>query len=281
MSLQFVSPHMTKTHHYNQHTISYSIAGKGNPIVLLHGFLENKSMWDAYAEKLQKNYSVVAIDIPGHGESDTVAEVQSMELLADIVSEMLSQEKITDAFVVGHSMGGYIALQLAKNHGSHVRGICLFNSTTLADTEEKKKDRLRAVKVFEKSPKVFINEAIPNLFAPENLSRFKEEIITIKADALACRVDGITACLRGMKDRPNMLPFLQQTELPVLFIVGKHDPIIPFKRMKEQLTAPNNVQSLVLEDAGHMCFLEEEKACYNQLEAFAAKVFTNTPISSE
>jgi pimeloyl-ACP methyl ester carboxylesterase len=251
--------------------VHYVEAGKGPVVVLLHGFLESIFMWENFVELWSENYHIIAIDLPGHGQSEVLDNIQSMELIAEAVNEVV--QKLTDEPValVGHSMGGYVSLAFADLFPKRVKGICMFHSTALEDSPAKKKDRERAVKVIRMNPAVFINEAIPNLFAPGNMVRLGSEIDLLKKEALKTPIEGITSCLLGMRDRSDKLEMIEKVDFPVLFVIGKEDPIIPYEKMLVQMNASKYIEALVLENVGHMGFIEAEKETREGIERFLEK----------
>ncbi len=243
----------------------YTQGGGGKTIVLLHGFLENSTMWFDYAGRLGESYFVIAIDIPGQGESEILAEAHTTSLMADAVDQVLKTEKIKSAVFIGHSMGGYVALSFGERYSEKLKGIIMLNSTALADSEIKKADRDRAIKVLKKSPAVFINEAIPNLFADENKVKFKNEIEAIIQNALAGSIAGACCCLRGMKVREDKTHLLKEGKFPVHFISGAKDNVIPLEKVKEQTALNGKIRSIIFPDSGHMSFLEAREECFTAI----------------
>lgn len=240
-------------------------------LVLLHGFLESLAIWSDFENELNTEFKVVCIDLPGHGSSAVLDEVQPMSLMADAVKAVLDHLKIDSCVMVGHSMGGYVCLSFANRFPEMLEGFCLFNSSALEDSPAKKKDRVRAVKVIQMNPEVFVNEAIPNLFAPGNVVRFQTAVQRIKKEALRTPILGINSSLLGMKDRPDQLDFIGKYPKPILFIVGKEDPVMPFENMKNQLDVSPTIESLVLDGVGHMGFIEAKEETLKRVRAFAAK----------
>ena len=123
---------------YKNTTIRYHISGKGAAVVLLHGFLEDLTLWDTITPVLSKRNRVVAIDLLGHGKSDNLGYIHTMEEQAEMVKAVLKHLKLRKYTFIGHSMGGYISLAFTKIYPDSVKGICLMNSTAEADTKEKK-----------------------------------------------------------------------------------------------------------------------------------------------
>ncbi len=256
--------------------ISYRCSGNGDALVLLHGFLESMRIWDDFVAVLSTKFKVITIDLPGHGKSGVIGEVQTMPEMAEATKAVLDELKITKCVMTGHSMGGYVCLAFAKSYPKLLQGFCLFNSTAMEDPPSKKKDRIRAVKVIRMNPKVFVNEAIPNLFAPGNVERFSNEIDLIKKDALKTPLTGITGSLFGMKDRSDQLDFVRKYEKPMLFIVGKQDPVMPYQDLQIQLKLSDKIDALELDGVGHMGFLEAKDETLKAVENFAEKCFGTT-----
>ena len=127
--------------HFNQIPIHYNIIGKGPCIVLLHGFLLSSSIWDELVPILSKKNKVIIIDLPGHGKSGCIAEIHSMELIAEVINFILEKNNINQASFIGHSMGGYISLAFTEKYKSKVNALILLNSTTEKDSAEKKINR--------------------------------------------------------------------------------------------------------------------------------------------
>ncbi len=148
---------------YKNIPIYYETFGKGPAIVLLHGFLESSTMWKPLIPQLSKNNLVVTIDFPGHGKSGVISEIHSMELMAEVVDEIIQQLQISTATFIGHSMGGYVALAYTELFSEKVEKLILLNSTPVSDSEERKENRDRALKVIDKNPQAYISMAIGNL----------------------------------------------------------------------------------------------------------------------
>ena len=147
--------------------IFYTDQGKGPSIVLLHGFLENTSMWNAFIPKLTKKNRIICIDLLGHGSTGCTGYIHTMEQMAEAVLAVLQHLKIRRSVLIGHSMGGYVTLAFAEANPDAVKGICLLNSTARADSAEKRKNRSRAIKVVKKNYKAFVRIAIVDLFRPK------------------------------------------------------------------------------------------------------------------
>lgn len=242
------------TIHYKNIKIAYSNTGKGRAIVLLHGFLENSSMWNFYINNFSQNHQVITIDLLGHGQTDNLSYIHTMEDMADAVHAVLSHLNITEAVFVGHSMGGYVSLAFAELYTEMVKGIVLLNSTSREDNPERKINRVRAIKAVKQNPDIFIGMSIANLFSEENRERLTYEIDLVKQEALKTSIQGIISALEGMKARKDREFILHQATFPILLILGKKDPVLNYEDNISQIVG-TSVELTTLPD-GHMSHIE-------------------------
>lgn len=246
-----------KTLLYKNTKIAYSETGKGTAIVLLHGFLENVTMWDFHAAEFAKKYRVITIDLLGHGQTECMGYVHTMEDMADTVHAVLNELRIRKAIFVGHSMGGYVALAFAELYPDNVKGMVLLNSTSRADSDERKMNRDRAIICVKKDYSSFIRMSITNLFSEDNRERLNEEIENVKTEALKTPLQGIVAALEGMKIRNDREVLLHFAPYPILLILGKKDPVLNYTDNLEQIEG-TDVKLVSFED-GHMSHIENRK----------------------
>ena len=253
--------------------IFFSDSGKGKTIVLLHGFTETSKIWESFKDELSEAYRVIVIDLAGHGKSEVVEPVHSMELQADIVYEVLDSRKIKKCLMVGHSMGGYVTLAFAAKYPEMLKGIALFNSHPFPDSAVDKKNRERTIKIVEQDNFSFVANFIPSLF-PENVRKiFVKEINDLIKRAKEIPKEGIIAALEGMKIRKNQSSLLKSIQVPVLFIIGLKDPKAPLDKLWKMVSLPPLAECLILRDAGHMGYLEAPKETLGMIKGFARKVF--------
>jgi len=251
-------------------SISYTDSGKGTAIVLLHGFLENQTMWNAFVPEFSKKHRVIAIDLLGHGNTECMGYVHSMEDNADVVHAVLAELRIRKAIFVGHSMGGYVALAFAEMYPDYIKGLVLLNSTSRADSDERKANRNRAIKAVKQSFTNFISLSIANLFSEENRERLKDNIELVKSEALKTPLQGIVASLEGMKIRMDREVLLHLTPYPKMLILGKKDPVLNYEENLEQIEE-TAVQLVTFPD-GHMSHIENETELTKVLLDFFKKV---------
>ena len=247
---------------YKQIKLHFSDKGKGKTIVFLHGFLEEIGMWNDISKVFEKTHRVICLDLLGHGKTGNLGYIHSMESQAEMLKYLLNELGIDTCTLIGHSMGGYVALAFAELYQDNVAALCLMNSTAKADDNEKKRNRDRAINAVKQNHKTFIRLAIPNLFAAENQAIFKETINDITRVSLQMSQQGIIASLEGMKVRSDRTHLLGQHYFPVLMIIGKRDPALNFSSLMEQ-SKHQHVQSVIFED-GHMSHIENQEELKTQ-----------------
>ena len=258
-----------KTIIYKNTKISYSDQGKGTAVVLLHGFLENKTMWSAFIPELSGKYRIITIDLLGHGETECLGYVHSMEDQADMVHAVLNDLKIRKSVFVGHSMGGYVALAFAELYSDNVKGIVLQNSTSRADSDERKTNRDRAIKAVKQNYTNFVRMSIANLFSEDNRERLETEIENVKLEALKTPLQGIVAALEGMKIRKDREVLLHFAPYPIQLILGEKDGVLIYDENVDQIEG-TKVQLTTFPD-GHMSHIENEKELKKVLVDFLKK----------
>lgn len=259
-----------KNTQFKNTNIAYTDTGKGTAIVLLHGFLENQNMWDNYIAPLSKKNRVITIDLLGHGATECMGYVHSMEDNADAVQAVLSELRIRKAIFVGHSMGGYIALAFAELYPDNVKGLVLLNSTATADGEEKKINRDRAIKAVKQNHTSFVSLAIANLFSESNRERLKTEIENVKIEALKTPLQAIVASLEGMKIRADREVLLHLTPYPKMLILGEKDPVLQYQDTIKQVE-DTDVKLVTFPD-GHMSHIENQEELTEILLQFFKKI---------
>lgn len=245
-----------KTFNYKNTKVSYSDTGRGNAVVLLHGFLESHLMWKNLISHFEKRFRVIAVDLFGHGGSDCYGYVHTMEDQADMVFGLMSELRLRKISIVGHSMGGYIALAFAELYPDHLRSLILLNSSAQADSDERKLNRDRAIEVVKKNSTTFIRMATSNLFNKEAHIKFKDEIEAFITQALKTPIQGIVASLEGMKIRMDREALLHFSPYPKLVIASVNDTIIPIEDIEEQVSQTEVIFEKV--PGGHVSTIEQE-----------------------
>lgn len=254
---------------YKNIDIAYSDTGKGTAIVMLHGFLENSTMWDFFVGEFGKKYRVVTIDMLGHGQTGCLGYIHTMEDMADAVHAVLHNLRIRKAVFLGHSMGGYVALAFAELYPDMVKGIVLQNSTSRADSDERKKNRDRAIKAVKQNYTAFVRLSIANLFSEENREKFTVEIEALRDEALKTPLQGIVAALEGMKVRKDREVILHFAPYPVMLVLGKQDQSLVYEEHADQIEGTE--VKLITYPHGHMSHIENRDALVGELTEFFKK----------
>lgn len=234
--------------------IFYSDEGTGEPVVFLHGFLENSNMWNDLTPSIKNQRRVINIDLLGHGKTGNLGYLHTMEMMADAVLAVLDHLTIKRAIFVGHSMGGYVCLALAAKEVYRIQKLVLMNSTWNEDTPERKLNRNRAILAVKKNPRAFINITIPNLFAEMSRLQHKKKITQLKKEARKTSLQGIIAALEGMKMRKSHKITVENIAKDTYIIIGKEDGMIDYQQVLSE-TESMGVTALLL-DGGHMSHIE-------------------------
>ena len=241
-------------------------------IVLLHGYLESMLVWDEFISLLKDEMRVVVLDLPGHGVSMINGETHTMEYLADCVGLTMEALGVKKYSVVGHSMGGYVALAMLDKYAKNLESITLLSSTTSADSQEKCDRRRREIELIKAGKKNTLARLVPHQgFAPENVKRLNDYIEDLRELILITEDEGVIAILGGMIERKNRGEQLRDSAIPHLFIFGRHDFYIPEEVAEEMIAADAGAKVLWLEHSGHMGFIEEPELCAEAIKELALR----------
>lgn len=241
---------------YKGISISYSVYGQGETVVLLHGFLENSTMWTQTVATLSKSNQVITIDLLGHGLTDCLGYIHTMSNFADAVDAVLLHLKIKTSTIIGHSLGGYVALAFAEKKPDALKGLCLLNSTPFADSQDRIKLRNRAIQVAKTNYQNLVSMSISNLFYENNRQQFEKEIEIIKNEALKTPLQGYVATQEGMKIRTDKTCVFSKLNCKKLIIAGTNDPILSTNDLSK-LKRMNDL-NIVLLHGGHMLYIENK-----------------------
>lgn len=260
---------MNKKTSFQNVDLSWYCIGQGPALVLLHGFTEDHRVWLPTALALSAHYKVVLPDLHGSGGSGWPAGGSSMDKMAEAVLAVLSQENIVSAVVVGHSMGGYVALAMAALAPESCLGLGLFCSHPYADDETKRANRDRTIDLIRKKGSgVFINAFVPGLFAPENVERLDQLIRELQQINLEFAAEAHITQLLAMRNRPDRSDLLLKWPKPFLVVGGLEDPILPYPTiLKAAALAPITVFHGI-QGAGHMVHYEKPEKTIALLDDF-------------
>ena len=266
----------TKQFDYKGRKLNYRVKGQGPLVVLLHGFGEDGSVWK-HQFNLFPYHQLLIPDLPGSGESGMIDDM-SMEGLAEAVKALIDEFSASEAaskhvVLIGHSMGGYIALAFAEKYPEVLKAFGLFHSTAFADSEEKKEVRQKGIAFIEQHGSYeFLKTTTPNMFAPVTKAE-KGHLIDQQIESVR-NADGaaLVNYYRSMMQRPDRTAVLQNSKVPVLFVLGRYDNAVPLEDGLKQCHLPQLSYIELLESSGHMGMMEEIDRSINILTEFVTTV---------
>jgi len=264
---------MQKNLLFRGENLVYELRGEGIPVMLLHGFTEDRRIWDPVIAGIENKYNWILPDLPGSGQSLFNSRLGGLNEFSEMIPAIMDQEKIPELVLIGHSMGGYISLAFAQNHPDKIKGLGLFHSSAYADSEEKKESRNKNILFIRKNGTVpFVNQAIPSLFSENFKSQNPEEIRSIIDRYTNFTPDSLVQYLEAMKQRPSRKEVLTSITKPVLFIMGEEDKAVPLKDALEQCHLPQISYIHILTHSAHMGMIEETSLCNSILDRFLEQI---------
>ena len=252
-------------------TVRYAWAGVGSRVVvLLHGYGESIEVWDDVAGALGKSYKVLRVDLPGSGVSDWGGrEVIDIDWSAEVVAGVMEKLGIEKAAVVGHSMGGYVAVALAELFPERVERLVLLHSSPEADSDERRAQRDREIALVEQGKKeLLVSMNVGRSFAPQNKKRCAEAIDELDEQLMLTPDEALLATLKGMNRRADRSAWFASTDVPRLMVFGSFDWYIPTEAAQAMAEKYPAAQTVRLDNSGHMGFIEERARVLELLEHF-------------
>ena len=253
--------------------IGYTDTGEGVPVVLLHGFPFNRSMWREQAEVLREKHRVVTPDLLGHGET-SVTETATMEEMAQTVAVLLDEMKLERVILGGLSMGGYVTFAFYRLFPQRVRALILADTRPQADSEEGRRGREEmAQRALNEGMEAIAEMMLPKALAPATIKGNHEAVARVREMITKTRPEGAAAASRGMAVRRDQSDMLSQISARTLIIVGSEDTLTPpadSKRMQREISGS---RLEVIEGAGHVSNIERpadfNRALVNFLDTVA------------
>ncbi len=244
--------------------------GRGLPVLLIHGYPLDGTIWAPQIAGLSDIARLIAPDLRGHGSSEAVQGPASMDLLAEDCLNVLDALGISEPVVVGGlSMGGYIALAFYRNYPHRVSGLMLAATRAGADSPEGKVARDAAAKLAgEMGASAIAAAMLPKMFAPGTYDRQPELVARVQGIMAGTSVEGILGDLDGMKNRPDSTPLLPEISVPTLIIHGAEDQILPRAEAEAMYEAIPGARLKILADAGHLVNLEQPDLFNHALREF-------------
>ncbi|MFN3529463.1 MAG: alpha/beta fold hydrolase [Bacteroidia bacterium] len=260
---------MLKKSSFQNAQLQWLDLGEGPCLLLLHGFTESYRCWEPFARALSANYRLIVPDLPGSGESALIAGAAGMDQMALSLWQLLNELDIDQCTVIGHSMGGYVALDMLEQAAHRLNGIGLFHSHPFGDDAAKQANRDRTIKLIEeRGSKAFLQGFIPNLFAPQHRVPLKNTISQLEKQAARQSTEAYIAQSRGMRNRANRQHLLARTHLPKLVVAGAADPILPLEVALSFAAKLDRCQLEILQNAGHMGMYEQPDESAAVLSSF-------------
>jgi len=243
--------------------IAYERRGQGLPLVLIHGYPLDHTIWNEVVPLLESDFDLILPDLRGFGESGLAENDSSILDFASDIADLLTQLKIKKAFLAGHSMGGYVALAFAHQYPERVSGFGLISSQLRADTPEGKEGRYETARqVMGRGVSLVVDAMTPKLSAEARVQAFVRELIS-KQKPLA-----LSNALKAMAGRPDSTDLAQTFKFPVVVAHGAADALIPVERGREIKVALPNAHYAELKGAGHMPMMENPQAVAEALRFF-------------
>ncbi len=258
--------------------IFYRNIGKGQPIILLHGFGEDGTIWENQVSFLKSRFNMIIPDLPGSGKSAPVSYSQanlktystvdvhanpafvhpSMDDYADLIKTILDTEEIDSCVMIGHSMGGYIALAFAEKYPGSLDGLGLFHSTAYADSAEKKAIRIKTIEfILRQGARAFLKQSIPNLFAEKFRLEKPAKIEALISAGANFSAETLVQYYEAMVNRPDRSGILTIFSKPILFIIGEDDKSVNLQESLSQCKIPDLSLVSILPGVSHMGMWEE------------------------
>ena len=242
--------------------IFYCTEGKGNPVMLLHGFAEDHNIWNYQVERLKEKFFVIIPDLPGSGLSQILEGKISIDDYAEVIKAIADVEIINEEknlfTLIGHSMGGYITLAFAEKYPELLNAFGLFHSTAYADDEAKKETRKKGIEFIKKNgASQFLRTTTSNLFSEKTKKenpQLIEKLIDLSKDFSA---EALIQYYEAMIQRPDRTAVLKSFLKPIFFIIGKQDIAIPLQASLEQCHLPSISHIHILQNSGHVGMWEE------------------------
>lgn len=249
--------------------LAYKSAGEGLPVVLLHGFCENKSIWDGFIDELAKSWRVYAVDLPGFGDNEPISQPLTIADMAESLYHFLQTQGIEQCVMIGRSLGGYVALAFGEKFQQRLLGLGLFNSTSYSDSLEKKQGRTKSIEFVEKyGVDEFVEEFLTPLFYEGRRKELHGSIRRVVDAGKQTPKPTVIEVIKAMRDRKDRSKVLEKAPYPVLFISSKNDTAVNFTTSVNQFWLPADATIHVLSNTGHMALLERPKETLQMVRHF-------------
>ncbi len=254
------------------HQIHYYESGNGLPVVFIHGFCESNKIWNDLSSSLSKEFRVICPDLSGFGASPLPDENFSLEQIGDGLVSWLKNLGVVQCIVIGHSLGGYITLEILRKYPEFVKAVGLFNSSAFEDSAEKKENRNKLISFIEKNGvRLFLKTFVPSLFYPKTSEIHQKTIDQIIVDGLSINPESVINYTAAMRDRVDSIDLLKKYSDKILLISGEYDQNVPLNKSKEMAQYLEKENVHVILNSAHMSLFEQSNTCYNVVKDFVKK----------
>ncbi|HEY4936227.1 MAG TPA: alpha/beta hydrolase [Puia sp.] len=264
---------MQKSIQFRAESLEYEIRGAGLPVMLVHGFMEDRRIWDPLLSGIEEKYNWILPDLPGSGRSAYNSSLPELKDFAEALLAIAEFENIRELVLIGHSMGGYITLAFAEKYPEKISALGLFHSSSYPDTAEKKDSRDKNIRFIQKNGAgLFVEQAIPGLFSDSFKINHPDEIRKLIGRYANFERDSLVLYLNAMKHRPVTTEVLKSITKPVLFIMGEEDKAVPLKDALEQCHLPQIAYIHILTHTAHMGMIENTSLCNSFIDRFLEQI---------
>ncbi len=253
--------------------ICYRDEGSGQPLVFLHAFPLDQTMWDDQVSHFSASYRVITLDWRGFGKSSLGEGPSTMAAFASDLTALLDFLRIESAVICGLSMGGYAAMSFLRNHSDRVRALVLADTRATADSDEGRENRLKMAAVArEEGPGAIADQMISRLLGSTTLSTRANVVERVRAMILANRREGIARALLGMAERTDSTSVLAGVTCPVLVVVGEEDTLTPLAEAEAMSKVIPRSEMAALKRVGHLANLEDPQPFNAVISRFLSSI---------
>lgn len=258
---------------FRGYELVYEIRGRGTAVMLVHGFTEDRRIWDPLLSGIENKYQWIIPDLPGSGDSVYNSSLNRIRDFSEFITAVLENENIHELVLIGHSMGGYISLAFAEKFPEKILALGLFHSSSYPDSEEKIESRNKNIRFIQShDPSLFVEQSISGLFSDSFKSEHPEEIRKLIDRYANFKRESLVQYLDAMKNRPATTGVLVSITKPVLFIMGEEDKAVPIKDSLEQCHLPRISYIHILTHTAHMGMIENTNLCNSIVDRFLSAI---------
>jgi len=248
----------------------YEEHGKGTPVVFLHGYPFDHTIWNPLVPRLETMAHLILPDLRGFGQSPITEGAYTMRLMAEDVVSLLDSLKIDKAVIVGQSMGGYIAMNFAHAYPSRLAGLGLISTQAVADNPEQRQNRYNTIETAtKKGIKSVADAMLPKLLAK---AEFNDQVHAIMMHA---NVKGVVGALKGLAERPDATEWLSGIQVPSVVVIGRKDVMVPAERAHTMVRLLPWSWLVEIPDVGHMPMMEAPDAVADAFQQLVRTVEAN------